>query len=377
MSDSASVPDLDEILVVGLGVRHLAESARRAGLRVTAVDAFADEDTASAGLAVRVAEATAEGLTRAALRLGAPGAGLIYGGGMDGRADQLRRLAQRLRLFGNRPSVAAMVADPRSLFGLLGKLEIPYPETRLEAPGNLSGWLLKRGASCGGAGVRAAEIPGRAVRGADSYFQRRVAGPAVSALFAADGAGARIIGFSRLFSESRGVRPYVYAGAMTWSGADASTRKAVEGYVQRISRAMGLKGINGLDLVLSGDGPLVLELNARPTATLELHEGRLPGGGVAAHLAACAGCLPELAPEEPGVVRGCRVVYAGRSLTMPPLKWPAWVRDRPRGGVRIPRGAPLCTVCATGENPSELENRLSLRARRLLSMIDQRYSQAA
>lgn len=377
MSEHTLRPDLKEIIVVGLGVRHLAESARQAGLRVTAVDAFADEDTASAGLSVRVAKGTARGLTRAALRLGSPGNGLIYGGGFEGRVDQLRHLSKRMRLFGNRPSVAALVADPRRFFGLLDDLKIPHPEVRLDAPEDSCGWLLKRGASCGGAGVCAADAEGRSVSRPDSFYQRWVDGPVVSVLFAASGNLARIIGYSRLFSENRRGRPYAYAGATTWYGPDPATRRMIGGYVQRLTRAIGLIGINGLDLLISRDGVLVLELNARPTATLELHENRLPGGSVASHLAACAGRLPEPIPGDPGVARGYRVVYTDRPLVAPSVTWPAWVRDRPRGGVRFGRDAPLCTVHATCDSLTGLENRLDLRARHLISMFDHGDTRAA
>lgn len=378
MSDSAVMHDPDELLVVGLGVRYLAESARQAGFQVTAVDAFADRDTAAASRAIQAAEATPYGVIRAALGLGSPGNGLVYGGGFEGRPDLLSRLALRFRLFGNRPSVAALLANPRRFFPLLDELEIPYPEIRLEFPDDPAGWLVKRGASCGGAAVRAAEGVDRATLTSDTFFQRRINGPAVSVLFAADGARARIIGYSRLFAERRGDRPYTYAGAMTWNDADVSTRGAIRGYVEQLTRAVGLVGINGLDLTLSDGGePLLLELNARPTATLELHADRLPGGAVLAHLAACDRRLPEPVRDHPPVFRGYRVMYADHPLVMGSVHWPSWVRDRPREGTRIPRDAPLCTIHAAGTGVADLKKRLRAQSRCLTSMIDQRETRAA
>ena len=206
--------------------------------------------------------------------------------------------------------------------------------------------------------------PGLAV---DAYLQRFVAGPVASVLFIADGRDARIVGFNQLFFEAVGKRPFHYAGAIAWGGPPLKEQRLIRGWVDRLTRALGLRGINGIDLVLpESGGPLLLELNARPTATLELHAERLPGGAAHCHLEACDGRLPAMSSPKrttaPRLLHGCWVLCAPRAITTTHCDWPAWCRDRPAPGTRIGPGEPICTVYAHGRDSGTVERLLRQRA---------------
>jgi predicted ATP-grasp superfamily ATP-dependent carboligase len=125
--------------------------------------------------------------------------------------------------------------------------------------------------------------------------------------------------------------------------------------------ATGLTGVNGLDFILDGDMPLVLEVNPRPTATIDLYDADIEAGVVALHLRACRGELPA-APvlRQP---RAHAIVYAATAVRVPPrLSWPGWCTDLPEAGTVIPVGAPVCSV--HGEADTARQARLLVQSRR-------------
>jgi uncharacterized protein len=375
------MPEPSCLFVLGQGVRALAQSARQAGRRVVGIDAFADLDTREAcAWFVRAKDLSADALADAAMRVALPGSRpeLIVGGGLDGRPDLLSRLQRVFRLRGNSPEVAQTLGDPRHLFALLDELGIAYPEVRFAQPPEPQGWLLKHAASCGGQGVGPAGAVIPRPRAADTYFQRQVSGQVVSVLFVANGSDARVLGCNRLLCAPSVRTPYGYGGAIGWAGPGAERQAVVNAWARCLTRALGLRGINGIDLIL-GDPegtPLLLEVNARPTATLELHEDRqLGAGGVQCHLDACTGQLPP--PTSLRAIRGVRPVYAEHGLTVSNRSWPLWCSDRPPAGTHIAAGQPLCSVHALGLDGRQVQRQLAERTDAILQSFDDAGSQAA
>ena len=279
-----------DLLVVGNSMRYCAASAVRAGLRVVAVDAYGDSDTrACARRFVRARGSGAEALADAALGVADAPRRLMYGAGFDGRADQVRRLAAGFEIVGNGAGAAEAVACPQRLFGLLRTLGIAFPPVSHVPPASLTGWLVKRLASSGGLGVRAATEADPELS-PDAYFQRRVRGEPVSALFAADGRSVRILGYSRLRTRALRGAPFAYAGAVAWPAPPAGLRRAAMTYAQRLTRALGLRGVNGIDLLVPADRPARPAGSAREPLLLELNMRRRPRWSCTRGFPAGAGC---------------------------------------------------------------------------------------
>ena len=373
MSDRAaerSAGRATDLLVAGNAVRYLSESASRAGYRVTAVDAYADLDTRAAARHVtRLARCRPETLCDAVLENAercAPAVGarppLLLGAGLEGRPDLVAQLARRCTLLGNPAAVWALQADPSRFLALLDALDIPYPETRRMRPAGASEWLYKVPGNCGGNGVYGAT--GAEPPATGGYWQRRVSGPALSVTFAAAAGRVRVLGFNHLHKVATTERPFLYGGAVNRMALPAMQREPILTYVSRLARALQLVGVNGLDLVLDDGQPLVLELNPRPVATLELYEPDLPQGGAVLHLQACAGELPER--QMSGArVRGVRVLYARVGGRVPAFPWPDWARDRPAPGTTYQAGDPLCSVHAEAATETRVRDRLAERTAEL------------
>lgn len=364
------------VLIVAASASALSRSAARGGWRVVAIDGFGDEDTEQNTIALCRVPYGASGFDAGALEAAIDGSpptdAVIYGGGVDTSPVVLERLFRTRKVFGNDPATVRSLKDPACFFRLLRDCDIPFPEVRFDPPPQAEGWLLKSGCSEGGAGVRFAtdqfagnergpqcgprrvefqgggeqsRLPGR-----ETYFQRYLPGNAMSALFLADGKEAGILGFNTLWTEPFDPsRPFRFAGAINRASLDAAQRETVRRFVNRITRAAGLRGLNSLDFLLDGARmPRVLEVNPRPSATMSLYEDDFPTGLVHLHVRACKGRLPEQYPRSRHV-RAFRILYAADAVEITEsMDWPTWCRDRPRPGQRIERRQPLCSIVAEG-----------------------------
>jgi uncharacterized protein len=344
-------------LVAAITGRALAASARRGGHDVVVVDCFADRDTRALARRCRSVAARGRGLRldaqallAAASELAPPdrSAGLVYGSGFEGRVRLLERLAAGRRLYGNLPGVVAAVRDIDRFCGLLDRLEIPYPETRRTVPRVSAGWLLKVVGGAGGAHVRHAGRGGSPVGG---YYQRFESGASHSALFLADGRRATILGFNEQWAVPvRRGRPFLYGGAVSGSMLPGAVESDIRAKLDALVAATGLVGLNGLDFLLQDDRWLALEVNPRPTATVELYDPDYPRGLFEWHLRACEGNLPAAAARQ-RAIRAHAVVYAlapGRLRAT--FAVPDWCRDVPNPGTRFAAGDPVCTVHAAGSD---------------------------
>jgi predicted ATP-grasp superfamily ATP-dependent carboligase len=363
-------PERQPLLLVSASARALAQSAARGRLPAVALDLFNDLDTralavASQGVAGRNGRFDSRRLIAAAQALCPPEkcAGLVYGSGLEGRTKLLARLARGRVLFGNPPQTVAMLKNPARFFSLLDSLGIPHPEVRVDPPADVSGWLVKRGGGAGGSHVRPARVRHRAR--ADRYFQRLQAGRSLSVLFAADGQAAQVIGFNEQWTGGawRGAR-YRYGGAVSRVIVQKNIEAQVAGFLARMVERVGLVGLNGLDFILAGDTPFVLEINPRPTATLELYDADAEGGMLQLHLRACRGQLPGAGINGPS--RAHAIVYAADSLRIPAdMTWPSWCTDLPEGRSMIAAGAPICSVHAASASSAQAQQQVLQRCARM------------
>ncbi|MGH2885885.1 MAG: ATP-grasp domain-containing protein [Solirubrobacteraceae bacterium] len=132
-----------------------------------------------------------------------------------------------------------------------------------------------------------------------------------------------------------------------------------------VTQRFGVRGAFGVDAVWDGRDAWVLEVNPRPPASLELFGPRC----FEAHVRATRdlGLPSGGAPPATRCAKVKLVLFADRTVRAPdPGWWPAGlVRDIPRAGETIERGAPVCTLVSADADVSELFERGS----RLLSTL--------
>ncbi|MDR4307821.1 ATP-grasp domain-containing protein [Chelatococcus sambhunathii] len=355
-SPARSRPDRYDIAVVALSARALAASARKAGLSALAIDLFADADTREhAALAVCARPSrTGLGFDRrslpGALEAHAPeGLPVVLGTGFEHAPALMRAIARRNPIAGADADMVATLKDPKRFDVLLTSLSIPHPqvggETRKEDE-----QLSKRVGASGGAHIRR----GATSAGRGRYLQTYVRGRSVSALFLADGRRAAILGFSEQWTDPTDLSPFRYGGAVGPVALEDELSDAIGKALMRIVAATGLVGLASADLILpqNGDAPdfMLLEINPRPGATLDVFDRDDGPSLLGLHLEACAGRLPQGYPT-PNDARAAATVYADRPLRVAARLRPLWTADWPSCDETVPVGAPVCTVLAAAASP--------------------------
>jgi uncharacterized protein len=376
-------------LIAAISGRMLAQSAARGGYAVQVLDLFNDLDTrryAQRSRKVAGRDGGLAGFDRAALLAAAqeislsptPGerAGergrasarpaVVYGSGFEDDPDLLRELARGRQLFGNSPQTVRRVKDPHVFFPLLDELDIPHPAVRFDPPSNSDGWLVKKVGGSGGAHVFAAAENAPA---AAHYYQRFAPGTSYSVAFLADTKRACTIGYNEPWSVPLGEWRYCYAGAVSRVPLLPTLTEAITHTLDQLVPALGLVGLNGLDFLVRGEEYSVIEVNPRPSGTLDLYDADCPQGLFHWHLRACSGELPQhlFASQR---IRAHAVVYAPHSVRLPAgFAFPAWCSDIPEPGSEFAARMPVCMVHAEGDDHASAKRLVFERRDRIHDLI--------
>ena len=258
------------------------------------------------------------------------------------------------------PSTLRRVRDPGALFAYLAQRGFAVPDTRLETdPLPAAGaWLVKPARGGGGQGVR----PWRGQRPAPTeILQERVEGVSASAAFLADGRRSVVLGWTEQLHAPRSFR---YAGNIMPLEAGAAAREEVTEIADALTEEYGLRGLNGVDFILRRDRPVVLEVNPRYCASMELVE-RASGDSVfALHRAACLGSLPDaLAEGGRDLGEGDRLRFADRGRPGHDRVDRAGRPRRPPSGRGDPRRPPHLHGHRLGLDAARLRGRPPIRGR--------------
>ncbi len=368
------------LLIAAVSGRALAQSARRAGLIPLVADFFADLDTQEAAHACRKLKgdiargfqwaSLVRALDALAAESPAPILGFVYGSGFEDRPELLSRTAKSWPLIGNDAATVGRLKDPESFFGTLDRLGIAHPATTCRKPPHgANGWLVKRKGGAGGSHIGAK--PGAHRRGT-LYYQERVEGSPVSALFVADGRRARVLGFSEQWTAPSQGSPYRYGGAVRPARLAASARQAMRLAVERAASAFGIKGLASADFMVNGKTALLLEVNPRPGATIDIFDSD-DAPLLTFHLdAVLRARLPRAAPKPAGAMASA-IVFARRRLAVPlTMAWPAWTADRAKPGEIIDKERPICTVWARAGTPARAKSLVEARTKTVLACIERK-----
>ena len=381
------------LIVVGATARAFACSARRAGWSVHAADLFGDADLRAAATTVVAATGGASGYPTSLLDAVAtfPRVPWCYTGALENHPQLIATLSATRPLLGTSPAAARAVRSPRQLADVVRGVSLGFPDTFFNASGvpRDGTFIVKPLASAGGRGI-ARWDPATGHRDSNTHlWQRRIDGESWTTAFVIDRHG-----LARLWGASRQLvglgwchaRPYAYCGSLDVplltlppqlrSQFDRLGRALAEAFA-----ALGLIGLIGADLVVDPSGHVhVIEINPRPTASMELVERSTGESLAAVHLRACGAepPLPRAVPRALPWLQGKAVLFAPRDIlidagTSKALQIacrsssdtdsdrPA-LADIPCTGTSIPGGAPLLTIFAAGDGHADLLDRLQRRA---------------
>ena len=357
-------------MIAGFSTRSLAESAARTGFEVVSLDYFGDSDQRALvenhSLKRDYGQAySASTLAEAGRKLRTDA--LVYTSSLENHPQVVADLAADRLLLGNGPDVLRQVRDWGILRVFCDKAGIATATTLLPGEEGLADpalrWLRKPLRGGGGRDIRAWD---GTPLDEHHLLQAHVDGTPASAAFVADGEKALVLGMTEqlIGREELGSEGFAWCGNILpldlREMEGAALRREIARMTCRLTERFGLKGVNGIDFVVSSDAgrrpkPVLIEVNPRYTASMELMEW---AGGISMfslHVKAAQGLLsipsdvPRLGPT--ALSFGKAIVYALSDVTVPDTK--KWVdlgrRDVPYPGERIEAGHPVCTVLAEGK----------------------------
>lgn len=357
------------LLIAAISGRALAAAARRAGYRPLVADFFEDADTRR--LAARTAVLPGnlrDGIdgalaieTLGTLAEGEQPAALVLGSGFERKPDLVDEIARHFPLVGNAGATIRRIKDPAMLAADCAELNIPHPEIHFDRPADPENWLVKTAGAAGGAHIRQAnrtdpepagqtEIASAPADGGKTdgshYYQRLLHGESISALFVADGRGARVVGYSRQWTSPTPSQPYRYGGAARLRRFGRRDAASIGAWLSGLTGRTGLRGLCSADLIKAGGSYHLIEINPRPGATLDIFDG-FDAPLMEAHLRASRGehfRLPVFADSMAQLI-----AYAEAPVAkFPAIDWPDGTADHQSEGTGLSRGDPVCTLFANG-----------------------------
>ncbi|MDO8846318.1 ATP-grasp domain-containing protein [Methylicorpusculum sp.] len=357
------------VLIVANSGRMLAQAARDAGFIPLVIDLYADEDTRA--LSARVFKVP--GFSQLYLL---PVLNLIkqeyavdhacFGSGLEAYPESLSALSNAFNLNGNAPSVVQKVQDKAVFFSLLKRLEIAFPETVFSAPDDDEDWLVKPMQGHGGLGIK------HYIKqdGLDDnvYWQRYQEGVPGSVLFLTNGSQSHIIGFNTQWCRRADDRQvFLFSGVINHSPLTEFQQQTVAEWLGLLVSELGLTGLNSLDFIVQGDSVLVVEINPRPSASMQLYD---MGGLMAAHMDSLAGLIHRRSYRLDGFC-AYLVVFAGRDLVIPDaICWPDQAVDLPGPGLHIKQGLPLCSLIVRNSTIEGLLQTLNATRKKIFQIFN-------
>jgi len=371
-------------------------SARRAGLIPSVIDRFGDVDLRET-CAECLQFANLREIPRLMLEFGQ--IPWLYGGPLENHPSLIAAGAAVAPLLGNAADDVRRVRDPWRLAEVLREEGLLCPEVR--RPGDVAAdeaWLWKPLRSAGGAGITRGSPPPAASRHPrDWYLQRFVAGTPWGVTFVGNGREAVLVGAAEQFLGEpwTGARDFQYCGSI-------GPVRLVDDLRQRLSRLGGclaarfqLRGLFGVDVVVTEQQVWVIEVNPRYTASVEVLERAGGMSALAWHWAACCdGELPgnlhvsadvrsslgERGPDQlhqdsgtnlwasaarSTCMHGKAIVFAEVPLLVDPSHQAKLLTlrqdpslpelaDIPAAGVVVEPGQPLLTVFSQGQNRGDV-----------------------
>jgi predicted ATP-grasp superfamily ATP-dependent carboligase len=347
-----------------LSARPFVEAAVRAGYTVTAIDAFADAETAalakkSIALAYDRLGFDADALMAAINDLDLSHFdGFVYGSGFEAQPELLDKVAAKLPLIGNAAATVAALKTPARFFAALQQLNINYPDVTDSLPqDHANDFLLKFAGGSGGTHISAAKSQNVLLE-SKYYYQKKIDGLSVSLLFLANKHDVEIVGFNEQWVSPTVDAPYRYGGAVSHVMLPDHIKTLLSDAAKKLTSKFGLLGLNSLDAIVDAENSQisVLEINPRLSATVALYNAEQQNL-LERHIKACSGNhdLNQKAVHKLDLkCKAHAIVYAAEDIELSAaILWPDWVADKPllnQKAMKISATEPICTVLAYADS---------------------------
>ena len=371
------------VLIVGASVRSAAQSALRSGMRPIGADCFADQDLLAVADVLPMHNYP-DDLPR--LAADAPPGPWMYTGALENYPEIIAKISTDRPLWGNPAEVVRTVRDPFQLREVLQTAGLPTADLRCSAhpPEPNRRWMLKPIRGSAGRGIEIWDESSTRSPTLDEphYFQQRLTGRPLSALFVATEDSCRLIGIARQFVgrvELHAPR-FAFCGAIAPIDPGDAIRDNIRRHGEFLARCCELRGLFGIDFLCDDHQPRLTDVNPRYTATVELFEHAFGVPLLREHRRAfgddgTAPAQPCDFPTRADHLVAKAILYADHDRAIPDTisalgtgrpadgSDPPIVADIPAFGTQIRAGHPICTLFAAGQTERECLRVLRHRVR--------------
>ena len=350
------------ILIAGASARAATQSAMRAGFDALAVDLFADVDLREIAECARIDKYPAD----FAAVFAESGLPLVFTGGLE---NYPAIVARAHSVLGNGPEVLKQTRDPFRWTPLLQShgFETAAIHQADDRPASMDGWLIKNRSGAGGGHVRST---GDAETG--DYFQQFVPGLPCSAVFVGSDEGCFFVGASYQLVAPVGDSQFNYWGSVGPVTLPDGLGETAQRIGEVLSSELRIRGLFGVDFILTDSGLIPVEINPRYTASVEVHEIGHEASLFGAHVAACESQAEFDWPDSDPHTRVAKVILysqqdriASDLLEHRQISPDCWLADIPDPGSSIPAGAPICTMLARGQSIHDCARLVTTHSNRL------------
>jgi predicted ATP-grasp superfamily ATP-dependent carboligase len=334
------------ILAIGISVRNIACSAARAGHFVIAIDSYCDLDLERcAHRTVLISRECAEKSLQGHIDKFSPDA-VVLGPGLEEMS------VKGARVLNNARASIARVSDKLWLARWLEDGGFPTIPTGTSAKEMGLPAVIKPRKGAGGLGCRL-------VRNMDEkpemgeIIQKLVIGLPASVSVIGNGREAKAIAVNeQLIGASwTGAKAFRYSGNITPLEAPSN---GIGRMAEDIISELKLVGSNGVDFLLTTEGPVVVEVNPRFQGSLDTVELSTGMNVFKAHLDSFEGLLPKV--PEPRRSSGRAIIYADEELKIEDdlSLGVEGMTDIPRIGSIIKRDDPVASILAAGASRDDV-----------------------
>ncbi len=343
-----------KILVIGNSTRSIVCSAKRAGHTVFSLDNFCDVDLRNcADSAFLLKNASRKKIYKIAQTFGEMD-GVILGPGFE--------KLEFKNVLGNCPDVAEKVNDKLNLEKMLHSLGIPHPETEPLSKASGLRFPLMIKPTCGSGGMMnyvvkdEDELAAIQSKRETSKFiaQEFVEGIPCSASLIGTGDDACVIALNEQLIGIPGLTrlPFAYCGNITPLVTDRKSEMMQ--YSEQIALEFGLMGSNGVDLIQTENGVVVIEVNPRFQGSLDTIELSCGMNIFDAHVRSFSAEIP--VPMRHQCFAAKNILYAGKSTFVNERLYERLIEcmkmeraaDIPEKGWAVREDEPLTTMLETG-----------------------------
>ncbi|MCX9013924.1 MAG: ATP-grasp domain-containing protein [Candidatus Methanoperedens sp.] len=353
-----------KVLVIGRSTRNLACSAKRAGYTVFALDQFGDIDMLKCADESRIfGEVTDGELYELAESFGDVDA-VVLGAGFEKQDFK--------NILNNPREIINVMGDKLNIAAKFKSMGIPHPETApMDRVSGLTFPLMVKPIRGAGGILNIIvknddelELFMERNDTRDFMAQEFVTGIPCSASLIGNGDEAVVLALNeQLIGVPWLTRmPFAYCGNITpfHSGFD----NEMTGYATQIAEEFGLVGSNGVDFIMTEDGPVVIEVNARFQGSMDTVELATGINIFQSHVQSFEGILPE--PLAPSCFAARSIVFADRKMVidnrisgiLENCMEKGRAADVPRPGSVIAPDDPVATLVETGKTRDDVFGRI-------------------